>query len=131
MQPAVSLDLLAGTFAICRLPPNAAVPEWAAGPGPFLSITRTADELSITAPEREVPAGVRAERDYRAFRVRGVLAPELVGILVSIAQPLAQAGVSIFAISTFDTDYVLVKARDLAVAVDALRDAGHQVAGAA
>jgi hypothetical protein len=129
MQPAVSLDLLAGTFAICRLPPNAAVPEWAAGPGPFLSITRTADELSITAPEREVPAGVRAERDYRAFRVRGVLAPELVGILLSIAEPLAQAGVSIFAISTFDTDYVLVKARDVAVALDALRGAGHQVAG--
>jgi hypothetical protein len=131
MTPAVTLDLFAETFAVCRLPPDAAVPEWATTPGPFISISRTADELSITAADREVPAGVRAERDYRALRVRGVLAPELVGILLSIAEPLAQAGVSIFAISTFDTDYVLVKARDVAVAVDALRDAGHQVAGAA
>ena len=131
MTPAVSLDLLAGTFAVCRLTPDAAVPEWATAPGPFLSITRTADELSITAPERAVPAGVRAERDYRALRVRGVLAPELVGILLSIAEPLAQAGVSIFAVSTFDTDYVLVRARDLAVALDALRAAGHQIFGAA
>ena len=131
MTVAVTLDLLAETFAICRLAPDAAVPAWAGAPGPFMSISRTADELSITAPEHAVPAGVRSERDYRALRVRGVLAPELVGILLSIAEPLATAGISIFAVSTFDTDYVLVKARDLPVAVDALRGAGHQVAGAA
>lgn len=131
MTTAVTLDLLAETFAICRLPPDAVVPAWATAPGPFLSISRSADELSITAPEPAVPAGVRAERDYRALRVRGVLAPELVGILLSIAEPLARAGVSIFAVSTFDTDYVLVKARDLAVALDALRGAGHQIAGEA
>ena len=131
MTVAVSLDLLAETFAICRLAPDAAVPEWATAPAPFLSISRTADELSITAPQPTVPAGVRSERDYRALRVRGVLAPELVGILLSIAEPLAKAGVSIFAVSTFDTDYVLVKARDLAAALDALRGAGHEVTGAA
>jgi hypothetical protein len=131
MTIAVTLDLLAEPFAVCRLPPDAAVPEWATAPGPFLSISRSADELSITAPERAVPAAVRAERNYRALRVRGVLAPELVGILLSIAEPLAKAGVSIFAVSTFDTDYVLVKARDLAAALDALRGAGHQIAGEA
>ena len=127
MTVAVSLDLLAETFAICRLAPDAAVPKWATAPAPFLSISRTADELSITAPQPTVPAGVRSERDYRALRVRGVLAPELVGILLSIAEPLAKAGVSIFAVSTFDTDYVLVKSRDLPAAVEALERAGHQV----
>jgi hypothetical protein len=74
-----------------------------------------------------VPPAVRCERDYRALRVHGTLPPNLVGILLSIAEPLAQAGLSIFAISTYDTDYVLVKARDLPAALDALRKAGHKV----
>jgi hypothetical protein len=74
-----------------------------------------------------VPPEVRCERDYRAFRVRGPLPLDLIGILAAIANPLADAGLGIFAISTFDTDYVLVKSRDLAVAVAALEAAGHQV----
>ena len=76
-----------------------------------------------------MPAGVRCERDYRALRVRGQLPPNLVGILLSIAQPLANAGLAIFAISTYDTDYVLVKLQDLPAALNALRGAGHQVSG--
>jgi hypothetical protein len=121
------LEVLPDTLAICRLPADAAVPPWAGGAGPFVTISRSAEELSITAAQRDVPAGVRCERDYRALRVRGTLPPNLVGILLSIAEPLAQAGMSIFAISTYDTDYVLVKARDLPAAVEALRRAGHQV----
>ena len=74
-----------------------------------------------------VPADARCERDYRAIRVRGTLPTTLVGILLSIAEPLADAGLSIFAISTYDTDYVLVKERDLAVALEALRGAGHEI----
>jgi hypothetical protein len=74
-----------------------------------------------------VPAGVTCERDYRAIRVRGPLPLNLVGILASIADPLAAAGLSIFAISTYDTDYVLVKARQLNSALEALRQAGHQI----
>jgi len=121
------LDLLPDTLAICRLPAEAALPAWAASPGPFLTVSRTPDELSITVLQRVVPEGVRCERDYRVLRVRGPLSPNLVGILVSIAEPLAEAGLSIFAISTYDTDYVLLKARDVAAGVDALRKAGHQV----
>lgn len=121
------LDVLPDTLAVCRLPPDAALPSWAAGPSPFTTISRTAEELSITARQGDVPAGVRCERDYRAIRVRGTLPPDLVGILLSIAQPLAAAGLSIFAISTYDTDYVLVKARDLTAALEALRSAGHDV----
>ena len=122
------LVVLPDTLAVCRLPADAAVPAWAASVKKFLTISRTPEELSITAVQSAVPSGVRCERDYRAVRVRGQLSPDLVGILLSIAEPLAEAGVSIFAISTYDTDYVLVRGRDLPAAVDALRRAGHQIA---
>ncbi|HEY7028030.1 MAG TPA: ACT domain-containing protein [Gemmatimonadales bacterium] len=125
----LTLDLLPDTLAICRLTPDAPIPPWAIAPGPFLTISRTPDELSITLVQHAVPAGIRCERDYRALRVRGTLPPNLIGILLSIAQPLADAGLAIFAISTYDTDYVLVKLHDLAAALSALRAAGHQVSG--
>lgn len=121
------LELLPDTLAICRLPADAPMPTWASTGGPFLTLSRTADELSITMVQRSVPPGIRCERDYRALRVRGSLPPNLVGILLSIAEPLAEAGLSIFAISTYETDYVLVKARDLDAALEALRKAGHQL----
>jgi hypothetical protein len=121
------LDVLPDTLAVCRLPPDAALPAWASVPVPFLTISRTSEELSITTLQSAVPPTVRCARDYRALRVRGTLPPDLIGILVSIAEPLARAGLSIFAISTYDTDYVLVKAGDLPAAVEALRKAGHKV----
>jgi hypothetical protein len=114
-------------LAICRLAPAAPVPAWAAEPSGFLTVSRTADELSITTVQRAVPAGVRCERDYQAIRVRGPLSPNLVGILLSMLRPLAEAGLSILAISTYDTDYVFVRTRDLPAALDALRGAGHQI----
>jgi hypothetical protein len=121
------LELLPDTLAICRLPADASVPAWASSPAPFLTVSRTADELSITALQSRVPDGVRCERDYQAIRVKGTLPPDLVGILLSIAEPLANARLSIFAISTYDTDYVLLKMRDLSAALAALRKAGHQI----
>ncbi len=93
----------------------------------FTTVSRTRDELSITTVQTAVPADVKCERDYRALRVRGPLPLNLIGILAAIADPLARAGLSIFAISTFDTDYVLVKARDLEAAVRTLERAGHHV----
>ena len=121
------LEVLPDTLAICRLPSDAAIPPWASVSVPFLTISRTSEELSITTLQSAVPPGVRCERDYRALRVQGTLPPDLVGILVSIAEPLARAGLSIFAISTYDTDYVLVRARDFSAALEALRGAGHTV----
>jgi hypothetical protein len=121
------LELLPDTLAICRLPADAAVPSWTSASGAFLTVSRTPDELSIVAVQSAVPAGTRCERDYRAVRVRGTLPTNLVGILLSIAEPLAQAGLSIFAISTYDTDYVLVKAAEVPAALAALRRAGHSV----
>lgn len=127
-RPHLPLELIADTLAVCRLAPGADIPGWASRSGRFSTISRTAEELSITAVEAAVPPGLRCERSYRALRVRGPLPLDLVGVLASIAGPLADAGLSIFAISTYDTDYVLVKARDLEAAVAALERAGHRVA---
>lgn len=122
----LQIRVVSGRFAVCRLSANAAIPEWANGPG-FVSITRTGDELSIVCAEDRAPAGIRCERGYAAIRVAGTLAPELVGVMLSLAAPLAEAGIPILAIGTYDTDYVLVRHADLDAAVLALREAGHDV----
>ena len=126
-RPRLPLQLLADTLAVCRLEAGAPVPSWAEQSSGFLTVSRTAEELSITALQEAVPGDVVCERDYRALRVRGPLPLNLIGIVGAIADPLAEAGVSIFAISTYDTDYVLVKAADLETALGALERAGHQV----
>ena len=124
--PSLPLELLPGTLAICRLPASDPVPDWVSGAS-FATVSRTPEELSITIDQDLVPAGVRSERDYRAIRVAGVLPPDLIGILVAIGAPLAEAKLPIFAISTFDTDYVLIRSRDLDRALTALRQAGHRI----
>jgi hypothetical protein len=121
------LTLLTDHLAVCRLPADDPLPSWLPARG-FLSITRTEDELSIACAADAVPGGIRCESGWRALMVEGPLHFGLTGILASIAAPLAEAEISIFAISTFDTDYVLVKAERLDDAVEALRRAGHEVA---
>ena len=122
---ALDLRIVPGSFAVCRLPTGAAVPPWAEG-GAFTSITRTGDELSVVCENERVPNGIVCERDFAAIRVAGTLAPDLVGVLVSLALPLAEAGVPILAIGTYDTDYVLVRQRDLLRAREVLDTAGHR-----
>ncbi|MBM3128660.1 MAG: ACT domain-containing protein [Chloroflexi bacterium] len=112
-------------LAICRLDARAPIPEWARGD--FVALTRTRDELAIVCAQANVPDGIACERDWRALRVIGKLDFALTGVLVALAAPLADAGISIFAISTFDTDYVLVKARDLEKAIRVLREARHTI----
>ena len=111
-----------GTWAIARLEPGARVPEWAAGTA-FSSITRTRDELSIVCPESAVPPEVRAERGWAMIKLAGPFPFDAVGVLEAVLAPLARAKISIFAVSTFDTDYVLVKRADLGRAVAALEGA--------
>ena len=118
-----------GLLAICRLPAGAPVPPWAGRAQRFLTVSRTRDELSLTLDAEVVPADVACARGWRALRVEGPLDLDLVGVLAAIAGPLAEAGVSLFAISTYDTDYVLVKTASLARAVAALERAGHRVHG--
>jgi len=92
------------------------------------SITRTPAELSIVCDASSVPAGVKAEGPFRAVVVRGPLDFSLTGVLASLAGPLASAGISIFAVATFDTDYILVRAHEIDRAMGVLRDAGHALA---
>jgi hypothetical protein len=119
---------LPGTYAIARLAADAPVPDWAVGG--FVSVTRTADELSVVCPDEVVPAGVRCEAGWRAWRVAGTFdLTTAVGVLAGLTAPLAEDGVSVFAVSTFDTDYLLVKAETADRAADAWRRAGHTVGG--
>jgi hypothetical protein len=120
------LTLLPGTFAICRLEADAAVPGWATT-GSFFSLTRTTDELSVVCDQSVVPDAVRSERDWRCLKLAGPTPFTTVGVLASLVHPLADAGISVFAISTFDTDHVLVKEESFEMAVAALLQAGHTV----
>lgn len=113
-------------YAICRLEPQAEVPQWASGKS-FLTISRTKAELSIVCEEARVPAEVHAERGRRLMQVAGTLAFSLTGILAAIAVPLAEAHISIFGVSTYDTDYVLVKDTDMEHAISVLETAGHVI----
>ena len=113
-------------YAICRLQPDAEVPVWARGEK-FLTISKTKTELSIVCEDRRVPADAHAERRRRLMQVAGTLPFSLTGVLAAIAAPLAEAEVSIFAVSTYDTDYVLVSEGDLDKAIAVLESAGHSI----
>lgn len=126
---ALSLTPVSGTFAVCRLAPDESLPAWAEA-GDFLSITRTPEELSVVCRESLVPESVTSEIGWACLRVEGPLPFSSTGILASLATSLADAGVSLFAISTFDTDYLMVRTSDLSRAVDALTRAGHRLKGA-
>lgn len=118
----MKLQELPSIFAVCRFEPTSEIPAWVTN-SRFFSITRTTDELSIVCEQPLVPIGVKSENDWRAFKVVGSLDFSLTGILASIAQPLAEAKISIFAISSFDTDFVLVKSADWVRAHEVLQTA--------
>jgi hypothetical protein len=121
----LDLLLLAGRYAVCRLPAEAAFPAWVAGD--LVCVTRTAEELSVVCREHAVPGGVRCELGWRCLRVAGTLDFSLVGVLASLLVPLAEAGVAVFALSTFGTDYLLVREAELDRATKALLAAGHRL----
>ena len=120
------LTVLPDVLAICRLEPSDAVPTWARASS-FWSVSRSAGELSIVCDQEHVPPGVPCERDWRCLRLEGPFPLTMTGVLLRVLAPLADAGVAIFALSTFDTDHVLVKKHALSAAVDALNASGHQV----
>jgi hypothetical protein len=114
----VTLTRIHGVFAVARLPPDAPIPAWATGP--LTSITRTADELSIVCDDAAVPDGVYAWRDFAALRVVGTIDFGVVGLLATLTRALAEAGVSVFVVSSFDTDYLFLRTPDFARACAAL-----------
>jgi hypothetical protein len=109
--------LLEDRFAVCRLEAGAIIPVMLLVPGPeFVSISRTADELSVVCPEALAPAGAKTVKGWRAFKLMGPLDFGLTGVLSSLLTPLAEARISVFTIATFDTDYILVQEENLAQA---------------
>jgi uncharacterized protein len=122
----LELSLLPERFAISRLAADAPLPEWATQ-GPFFSVTRTGDELSVVSEISRVPPGVHSQPGWRVLKVHGPFVLSEVDVLASLAAPLAEAQVSLFAVSTFDTDYLLVNASQLSAAIAALERAGHKV----
>ena len=124
--PRLQLSLLPDVLAVCRLEPSDPIPDWATRTG-FFSVSRTRDQLSIVCANSEVGDDVRASRGWRAIKIEGPLDLDLVGILVSVAVPLAHAGIGILPIGTFDTDYILVRDRQLPQAIKALRTTGFHI----
>jgi uncharacterized protein len=128
-MPNLNLSLLEGRYVVLQLEPNASIPAWALG-GEFFSVSKTGEELSIVCLESNLPTNLpdlRLERDWACLKLQGPFEFSLTGILLSVLEPLAQVNVGIFALSTFNTDYVLVKAENLERAIAALEGAGHRV----
>lgn len=121
------LTVLPDSLAMLRLPPDAPLPAWAMH-SRFFSLTRTSDELSVVCSAEHVPGDLPAEKGWRALKVKGPFALTEIGVLAALAAPLAAVKASLFAISTFDTDYLLVSEQQLPAAIAALRQAGHRVA---
>ena len=115
--------------AVVRLGPGAPIPNWAESSSIF-SVTATATETSLVCAARNVPTKARHERSFTAFAVKGPLEFDQVGVLVALLTPLAEAGISVFTLSTFDTDWVLVRKPQAEAAAQAWRGQGHTVAPA-
>lgn len=126
--PSLTLRLLPDRYAVAQLPPDAAMPDWWPASG-MRHASWTDDELSLVCEETHVPDDVRCQRGWRMFKLQGPFDFALTGILKAVLDPLAVAGVGIFAVSTYDTDYVLVQAHQLDVSLQVLREAGHRLSG--
>ncbi len=122
----LKLRLLPETFAICRLEPDAAIPAWLPQQG-FSAVLRTTDELAIYATQDVVPQDVQAARGWRALELLGPFDFDETGVIASVAGPLAEAGISISILATYDTDYLFVREEALEDAVEILSAAGHRI----
>lgn len=122
----LTLILLPESYAVCKLPPDAAIPPLPLSAS-LVCVTLTRDELSLVVPEEAAPTGAQVIGGWRALRVAGVLDFALTGVLAGLAQPLAKASVSVFVLSTYDTDYLLTPTVSLATALDVLRSAGYTI----
>ena len=126
LMPALTLALLEETYAICRFPAGTRVEL--PSPDPFSLLVQAVEETTLVCPLEHIPAEAEIDADWRCFRILQNFDFSVPGILASVLDPLAKAGIGIFATSTFSTDYVLVKTSDADRAVEALRAAGHSLA---
>lgn len=125
-QKKLKMKLLEDIYGVCRLDKNRSIPNWGIE-GEFYSITRTEDELSIVCTQNSIPDDIQCEGNWRILKVEGPLDFSLVGILASISSLMAENGISIFAISTYDTDYILVKDKDLDKAIESLHNDKYDI----
>src|SRR5690349_2748493 len=116
----LTLSVMSIALAVARLDASSDIPSWGIKGTNFFSITKTRDELSIVCPEDKIPQDIKVEKGWRCLKVEGPLDFGLTGILASLAQPLAEAKISIFTISTFDTDYLMIKKENLQKAIAVL-----------
>ena len=121
----MKLTVLPGEYSIWRLDADAQLPSIESRQ--FMSITRTADELSVVSMSSDVPIGEKTEAGWRCMQVEGPLPFEMTGVLAELSKPLADAQIPLFVVSTYDTDFLLVKAGDFDNACSTLRGAGHLV----
>jgi uncharacterized protein len=121
-----AFTLLTATFAVCRLERSAPVPGWVPRE-PFVSITRTADELSVVCDESAVPGGVGAARGWRCLKLEGPFDFSVTGLVASFASALADDGISLMLVCTYDTDYLLVRSPDLDRAIASLERSGYSI----
>lgn len=122
----LKLRVLSSNYGVCRLEPQTEVPSWSMM-GDFYTVSRTQDELSVVCQSKFIPPAIKAEIDWRIFKIEGPFAFTQIGILNAVTSVLAENGISLFAISTFDTDYIMVKCGDLKDAITALRQAQHSI----
>ncbi len=121
-----TLSRLPERFAMCQLTPDAPIPDWAMPRrATFFSITQTQDELSLICPQEQIPPDVAADMGWYCLKIEGPFTLDEPGVLASIVNPLSQAGISVFAVATYDTDYLLVK--EFERAVQALEAATHRI----
>ena len=125
-SPRLVFTILPETYAVCRLDPAAGVPVWA-GSGPFTSVTRTAEELSVICPETVVPADTLRAAGWRCLKLEGPFDFNVTGLVASFSIALARAAISIVVVCTYDTDYLLVRQTDLERAAATLVEIGHSV----
>ncbi|MCG8404505.1 MAG: ACT domain-containing protein [Phycisphaerales bacterium] len=122
----LTLAILPGRFAVCRLEPDAPITEFSSETR-FFSVTRTDEELSVVCPENQIPANAKREMGWRCLKVQGPLHFSCTGVLASLSGPLADAAISIFSASTYDTDYLFVKEETLEKAAAVLSQHGHVI----
>jgi hypothetical protein len=122
----LKLSVLPETLVICQMDKDARIPDWLLA-SPFYSITKTAEEQSVVCFQIHVPEGIKGDEGWRGLKVEGPLDFSAIGVLASLTMPLAKEGISVFAMSTYNTDYLLVKEQHLKKAVEILSREGHQI----
>ncbi len=122
----IILKLIDGTFGVCRLNPADEIPHWAKN-DKFYSISKTGEELSIVCAQEDISEGVTSELGWKILKIEGVLDFSLIGIIAKISSILADSGISIFVVSTFNTDYILIKEENISKAISVLREVKYTV----